>query len=129
MDAATVAAIIFTVATLVVVGFQLALALGMPWGAYAMGGQFPGRFPPALRVAAVAQAGVLGALAALVLAAAGVGGLGLPEGLAWLAWIPVVVSALSVVMNLASRSAGERRLWVPVGIVLLVASVVVALGA
>ena len=129
MDAATVAAIIFTMATLVVVGFQIALALGMPWGAYAMGGQFPGRFPPALRVAAVAQAGVLGALAALVLAAAGVGGLGLPEGLAWLAWIPVVVSALSVVMNLASRSAGERRLWVPVGIVLLVASVVVALGA
>ncbi len=129
MDAATVAAIIFTMATLVVVGFQIALALGMPWGAYAMGGQFPGRFPPALRVAALVQAGVLAVLAVLVLAAAGLGGLGLPEGLAWLAWIPVVVSVLSVVMNLASRSAGERRLWVPVGIVLLVASVVVALGA
>lgn len=129
MDLVTVAAIVFTLATLVVVGFQLALALGMPWGAYAMGGQFPGRFPPALRVAAVVQAGVLGVLAVLVLAAAGLGGRALPEGLAWLAWIPVGFSVLSVVMNLASRSAGERRLWVPVGVVLLVASVVVALGA
>jgi hypothetical protein len=36
---ASVAAIVFAVVTSVGVGFQLALALGAPWGAYAMGGR------------------------------------------------------------------------------------------
>jgi hypothetical protein len=46
------AAIVYTLATAVVVGFRLALAAGAPWGEYAMGGRFPGRFPPAMRAAA-----------------------------------------------------------------------------
>ena len=56
VDFIAVAAIIYTIVTAGVVGFQLALALGAPWGAYAMGGAYSGRFPPALRVAAVVQA-------------------------------------------------------------------------
>jgi hypothetical protein len=46
----------------------------------------------------------------------------------WLIWVPVAVSALAVVLNAISRSAGERRIWVPVAVVLLVSSLVVALG-
>jgi hypothetical protein len=37
------------------------------------------------------------------------------------------VSALAVVLNAISRSAGERRIWVPVAVVLLVSSLLVAL--
>jgi len=45
----------------------------------------------------------------------------------WLIWLVVAVAVVSVVMNAASRSPGERRLWVPVGLVLLASSLVVAL--
>jgi hypothetical protein len=37
------------------------------------------------------------------------------------------MSGLAVVLNSISRSAGERRIWVPISIVLLASSLVVAL--
>jgi hypothetical protein len=125
MDLADLAALAYLAATLLVVGFQVALALGAPWGAYAMGGRFPGRFPPRMRLLATVQAVVLGLLALVVLESAGLISLGLAE---WLIWVAVAVSAVSVVMNAASRSPGERRLWVPVGLVMLASSLVVALA-
>ena len=124
-----VAAIVFALATAIVIAFQIALALGAPWGRYAMGGAFPGRFPPPMRVAAVVQAILIGLIALAVLSAAGVV---LPEisvAFPWLVWVAVVVSAIAVVLNAISRSAGERRIWVPVASVLLVSSLVVALAA
>lgn len=124
----TIAAVAFAVAATVVVGFQLALALGAPWGAYAMGGGRPGRFPPGLRVLAVVQAAVIAMLALIVLSAAGIAVPTLVDDLPWLVWLPVVVSGASLVMNAMSRSPGERRLWVPVAAVMLVSSLVVALG-
>ena len=71
MDIAVLAALVHLVATAIVVSFQLLLALGAPWGEYTMGGRFPGRFPPRMRVLAVVQAVVLSLLALVVLSAAG----------------------------------------------------------
>ncbi len=127
MDVTMLAAITYAVATAVVVGFQVALALGAPWGAYAMGGAYPGRLPPAMRVAALIQAAVLGVLAVVVLSTAGLALPSLAEAFPWLIWVAVAVSAISVVLNAISRSAGERRIWVPVGLVLLASSLTVAL--
>lgn len=127
MDVTVVAAVIYSFVTLVVVGFQLALAFGAPWGAYAMGGAFPGRFPPAMRLAAVAQAILLGLMAAVVLSRAG---LVLPQWSqvsGWLTWVIVAFVAVSVVLNTVTPSAGERRLWVPATLVLLASSLTVAL--
>lgn len=70
MNLATAAALVFGGVVLIVVAFQLALALGAPWGSYAMGGAFPGRFPPRMRVAAVVQAVLLALVAGIVLAGA-----------------------------------------------------------
>jgi len=122
------AALTFAVVALGVVVFQIALALGAPRGGFAMGGAFPGRFPPPLRVAAFVQAVVVAALAIIVLSAAGVVAPDLTVRLPWLAWVPVAFSALALVLNAISRSAGERRLWVPVTLVMLISSLVVALG-
>ena len=127
MDITDLAALVFAGTTAVVIGFQLALAAGAPWGAYAMGGAIPGRYPPAMRIAAMAQALILALVALVVLSCAG---LVLPEltaGMPWVIWVIVALSGLGVVMNAASRSAGERRLWVPVTLVLLASSLVVAL--
>lgn len=128
MDVAAVAGLVFAIVAGGVIVFQLALALGAPWGSYAMGGAFPGRFPPRMRVAAVVQAVLIAVLSVVVLSAAG---LVLPElsiAYPWLVWVAVAVSALAVVLNAISRSAGERRIWVPVATVLVVASLVVAVA-
>ncbi len=128
MDIQAAAALLFAAVAIGVVVFQFALALGAPWGVYAMGGSFPGRFPPPLRVAAMIQGVVIGLLALVVLSDAGVT---LPEiatGLPWLVWVPVAVSVVAVALNAISRSARERRIWVPVAVVLLVSSLVVALN-
>jgi hypothetical protein len=122
------AAIVYTIATAAVVGFQVALALGAPWGDRAMGGRYPGRFPPAMRVAAAVQAVVLALLALVVLDAGGVLSIGWVTALPWLPWLPVVVAAVSLLMIAASRSPVERRTWVPVALVLLATSLIVALS-
>ena len=95
----------------------------------ALGGAFPGRFPARMRVAAVVQAGLLGLVAAIVLASANVVFQMLDPELRWLIWLPVAVSAAAVVLNLITPSAGERRIWVPVSLVLLASSLLVALTA
>ena len=129
MKVAHIAAITYAIISAGVVAFQLALAAGMPWGAYAMGGAFPGQFPPAMRVAAVVQAVVLALIAGVVLARAG---LVLPRWgrvARWLIWVIVALLGVSVVLNFVSPSGGERMIWTPVAALLLVCSLVVALGS
>ena len=128
MDTQSVAAIIFAAVTAGAVLFQLALALGAPWGAYAMGGRFPGRFPASLRVAAVAQALILVLLTGVVLAHAGLALQAWAPAASWLIWIVVAFSAVSLVLNSITSSKEERRVWLPVAIVMLGSSLVVALA-
>jgi hypothetical protein len=123
------AAIVFCVAIAGVVAFQVALALGAPWGAYAMGGAAPGRFPAPLRVLAAIQAVLLVGLGLVVVARAGLAIPDLAGAAGTLIWLVVGVSILAVLLNAASRSAGERRIWVPVALVLFGSSLVVALTA
>ena len=125
----TAAALVFALVTLGAIAFQLALAAGAPWGEYAMGGAFRGKFPPRLRATAVVQALVLGILAAGVLSRAGLVDVPVVRDLPWLAWFAVVFSAVSLVLNAISRSSGERRIWVPVALVMLGSSLIVAASA
>ena len=126
MNISRVAAIIYAIVSLGVIAFQIALAAGAPWGAYAMGGAFPGQFPPALRVAAVVQAVILAGWAAVVLARAGVALPGWARPSRWLIWAVVVFAAISVVLNLLTPSAGERAIWAPTALILLISSAIVA---
>ena len=121
-----VAALVYAAVSAGVIAFQLALAAGVPWGAYAMGGAFPGRFPMEMRVAAAVQALVLAGMAAIVLSRAGL----LMPG--WrpargMAWVVVAVAAISLVLNLITPSQGERAIWAPVALLMLVSSAVVAI--
>ena len=124
-----VAAVLFALVVAFAFAFQLALAMGAPWGTYAMGIRYPGRLPSAMRASAVVQGVVLALLALVVLSAAHVVAPGIAAGLPWLVWVPVIFSAISLVLNLATPSAGERRIWAPVAAVLLVTSLTVALTA
>lgn len=124
---ADLAAIVYLALTVVSVGFQLALALGKPWGELAMGGRYPGRLPPLLRVMAVVQGVILSLLALIVLSKAG---LVLPEATADspnVAFIPVVVMGFSAWLNINTKSVRERKLWAPITVAMLVCALVVAL--
>ena len=101
LDITAIAAFVFSIAAVGVIGFQIALGLGAPWGAYAMGGAFPERFPPALRVAAVVQAAAIALLALIVLSAAGLALPSVVDELPWLVWLPVGFSAVGLGLNAA----------------------------
>lgn len=126
MDIARVAAIIYAIVTLGVVAFQIALAAGAPWGAYAMGGASPGQFPPALRIGAIIQALLVAGMAAVILARAGLVLPGWSQLSHWLVWIVVALTAFSLVLNLITPSAGERAIWAPIIALLLISSLIVA---
>ncbi len=128
MTTAVFAAVVFTVASAGVILFQIGLALGAPWGAYAMGGANPGRFPPALRVAAAVQAIVIALLAVVVLSDADLVLPAVADEFGWLIWLAVGFSAVSVVLNAITRSPVERRLWLPVTAVMLLSSLLVAVA-
>ena len=120
------AAYIFSSLTVIVMLFQIALALGAPWGEMAMGGKFPGRFSPMLRISAIVQMLLLAFAALIMLTRAG---LILDEyfDLSKSAvWFVVALCVVSAILNTITTSKKERILWSPVTIILAVCAVVVA---
>lgn len=120
--------IIFCFFILIAVLFQLALALGAPWGEFAMGGKYPGKFPPKIRVAAVIQL--------LILAFFGLVGLirsrlivsSLYDFSTYAIWFVVGFFVLGTIMNLITPSKKERNLWAPITFILLLSSLGIALS-
>jgi hypothetical protein len=123
------AALLYAVVSVGVVVFQVALAAGAPWGAYAMGGAFPGRFPVPLRIAALVQAALIAGMAVVVLSRAGLVLARWSGGTPWLVWCVVAFAAVSLLLNLITPSAGERAIWAPVALLLVASSTVVAIEA
>ncbi len=123
-----IAAGIFGVLILITVVFQLALATGAPWGSLAMGGRYPGRFPTAIRIAAIVQAGVLALLGMIVWIHTGLVTWGQdllpPKAI----WVVVFVSVITLVLNTITPSKWERRIWAPVTLLMTICSLIVALS-
>jgi hypothetical protein len=127
MNIRRAAAVFYAAVSAVVVAFQVGLAAGAPWGAYAMGGAFPGQFPRALRIAALVQAGLIVGMAAVVMSRAGLVLARWSRASRWLVWVVVAFAAMSLALNLLTPSAGERAIWAPVALLLLASSAVVAI--
>lgn len=128
MFTARSAAIVFVAALMVLVGFQIALVLGAPWGRFAMGGAVEGAYPPAMRVTAAVQILIYGAMGVAVVARAGLALRRWHRVSIVAIWIVVAILAVSLVLNLITPSGGERLLWAPVAAVMLFASLRVALS-
>jgi hypothetical protein len=124
----TFAVVIFLTLCTIVTLFQLALALGAPWAEYTMGGRFPGKLPPKMRIAALIQIIILLGMAFIVLIKSGwalshfysIGRIGI--------WFVAAFFVLGSILNLSTPSKGERAIWGPVNILLLITSVIVALN-
>ena len=121
-------AAIFAVCIAIAVLFQFALALGAPWGQLAMGGRFPGKFPTAMRIAAVVQAILLSLLAVIVMVRSHILLPNYYEHSLYGIWVVVGICALSAIMNLITPSKWERIIWAPIGVILFTSSLLVAMS-
>lgn len=121
-------AVAATVGVVLVASFQVALALGVPWGRAAWGGAHS-RLPTGLRIAS-GFAAVFWILAALVvLARAGYEASPVPLGVArWATWVLFALLVLGTLMNLASRSRLERLIQAPTAAIVAVLAFLVTLA-
>ena len=113
--------------------FQIALALGAPWGAHVYGGRAvaeDGTLPGKWRAASAAASVVLLLFGWVMLARGGVIETSIDDTLlAVLAWMVVAYMAINAAMNFASKDSLERWLFGSVTVVLVVlCSVVAAAG-
>ncbi|WP_321828965.1 hypothetical protein [Thalassovita sp.] len=108
-----------------VIGFQIALIAGAPWGRITQGGQVDGPLPRRGRVLAAVSIFILAFMALSVLSAAGL----VVDWPKWTAWVALVVQALSALANWITPSAPERRLWGPITTVMLLCAGYVAMSA
>lgn len=120
----TSAAVVSSVLLAILFVFQIALALGAPWGRYAWGGQHR-VLSTGLRIGSAVAALVYLALGWLALSAAGLTSWN-PSGV--LVWLVFGLLALGIVMNAASRSRRERLVMTPVVTVLAACFLVLALA-
>ena len=120
-------AIIFTVFTAIVILFQLGLAVGMPWGSASMGGKYPGKYPPKMRIVAIVNILILFVLAIIVMSRAG---LIFPQLLSVSKtgiWFVVAFSGIGTILNTITPSKIER-IWAPVAAIQLITSLLVAVS-
>ena len=121
-------AYLFLALSVFVAGFQLALFFGAPWGAYTLGGRYPGKLPGPIRFLTLAQIEILILFNAVVLSKAGL--IGLLKSKAEIGiWVVVVFFVLGTVANLSSPSKKERNLMGPLNILALLCALLLALEA
>lgn len=109
--------------------FQLAIALGAPFGRASWGGSHPAELPIEFRIASGVAVGVYVFAALIILARGGVAIAPLSGGVVRRgAWIIVGLTAVGSLMNFASPSDWERFLWGPFALVLTVLCFLVARG-
>lgn len=118
-------ALVFAALSAVVVLFHLSAIAGAPVGHLTMAGRWPGRLPPAARALSAVSASLTAGVAGIAAVHGGLVTAALPG---WTVWVPVGFAALATLANAATPSAPERRLWLPVTLVLLGAAVGLAVG-
>ncbi|MNJ49304.1 hypothetical protein D3C77_445270 [compost metagenome] len=124
----TISATVFSALILITIIFQILLAAGMPWGRFAMGGRFPGKFPTTMRIASLIQVIILSIIGSIVLIKSGLIFPGWSSITKAAIWFVVAFSVIATVLNLITRSVWERRIWAPVSLLMLITSIIVAIG-
>lgn len=104
-----------------VIGFQVALILGAPWGRLTQGGQTEGPLPLSGRIIAAVSIGILIAIAMALLSADG----RCPNWPRWTAWGAIAVLSTSTVLNWITPSSAERKLWGPTMTIVLIFAIAI----
>ena len=124
----TIAAFTYAILMAVVILFQFGLTIGLPWGEASMGGKFPGKYPPKMRVVSFLNMILLSFITIIVLVKADVMLSQFKPFSNVAVWFVVAFAAIGAVLNTITPSKIERRIWAPVTILQLIASIIVALN-
>lgn len=108
-----------------VIGFQVALIAGVPWGHLTQGGQNIGPLPKRNRIAAFVSIFLLTGMALAILSAAGFW----PHWPEWTAWAALALQSVVALLNWITPSRPERRLWGPITTAMLVVAASVVFTA
>ena len=118
---------LFLVLTVILILFQGALAAGLPWGAASMGGKFPGKYPPEMRVAAVVNMLILALIAVIVVSRSGLYFPALLPFSRIAIWVVALFFLAATILNTITPSKIER-IWAPVALIQLAAVLLIALS-
>lgn len=123
-----IAAIIFTSIAMIIAAFHLLLAFGWPLGNRVMGGKFSGQWSPKMRLVAVFIVCFWLFFSLVVLAQVGYIIEEFQDISKSTSWIIVVFSGIQVVLHVITPSKEERKFWLPITLILLITSLVVAVN-
>lgn len=124
----TIAAFTYAILMAVVILFQFGLTIGLPWGEASMGGKFPGKYPPKMRVVSFLNMIILSFITIIILVKADIMLSPFKPFSNVAVWFVVAFAAIGAVLNTITQSKIERRIWAPVTILQLIASIIVALN-
>ncbi|MBE0538819.1 MAG: hypothetical protein IH620_03835 [Ignavibacterium sp.] len=122
----TFSAYIFAILSFVIILFQLGLTIGMPWGAASMGGKYPGKYPPRMRVVSLINIFITSFIAVIVLIKSEIIWLQFKSFANVAIYFVVAFSAVATILNTITPSKIERKIWAPVAAILLLTSLIVA---
>ena len=97
-------AIVFIIATVTVILYQLLLALGLPLGEASMGGKFPGKYPVNMRLVALLNTCLLGCFVVIVLSKSRIAFDSWKSFSNSAIWAVVAVVGISTFLNIISPS-------------------------
>ncbi|MEM8554029.1 MAG: hypothetical protein AAGF71_04280 [Pseudomonadota bacterium] len=117
-------ALLYLFGCLCIVGFQVALIAGAPWGKINQGGQHTCSLPLSGRIIAGVSIFLLLGMACAILSAAGLW----PNWPIWTVWPALAVQGMSAVLNWITPSRPERILWGPIMSLMLVVALTVVFG-
>jgi len=120
-------AIIFIVLAVFISVFQIALAFGAPLGEFTMGGKFPGKLPPKMRIAAVIQVFILIGFTLIVISKSGLALQNIYSISKFAIWIILAFFVFGSILNLSSPSKKERFVMGPLNLIALFSVLMIAL--
>ena len=112
--------IAYSIIILAVIGFQIALILGAPWGRITQGGAIDGALPSKGRV--IAGISII-LLLGMIFAMNSISG-GWPR---WTGWLTVGINGIMCLLNWITRSQPERYIWGPITTVILTLALMIML--
>jgi len=121
-------AYVFTILSAIIILFQLGLTVGMPWGKASMGGKYPGKYPPKMRVVSLVNIFIMIIIALIVLIKANIIFPQIKNISGIAIYFVVGFSVLATILNIITPSKIERIIWAPVTTLLLLTSIIVAFG-
>jgi hypothetical protein len=119
-------AYIFIILSLVIMILQIALALGAPLGEYTLGGQYKGKLPKKLRIAAIFQIVILALFVMIVTSRATIAFDFMFSFSKIAIWFVCAFFVLGTLMNFSSKSPKEKWTMGPLNVIALISVLLVA---